>query len=93
MIRRPPRSTLDRSSAASDVYKRQVIVAHEDHKIGGLGGEITSIIMQNCFNVLDAPVLVAASKNTPVGFSHIYEKAILINSEDIYNTAKEVFNF
>src|SRR5678809_1139538 len=25
MIRRPPRSTLDRSSAASDVYKRQVI--------------------------------------------------------------------
>ena len=25
MIRRPPRSTLDRSSAASDVYKRQLI--------------------------------------------------------------------
>ena len=24
MIRRPPRSTLDRSSAAADVYKRQV---------------------------------------------------------------------
>ena len=27
MIRRPPRSTLDRSSAASDVYKRQ---EHDD---------------------------------------------------------------
>ena len=26
MIRRPPRSTLDRSSAASDVYKRQHIL-------------------------------------------------------------------
>ena len=26
MIRRPPRSTLDRSSAASDVYKRQELV-------------------------------------------------------------------
>ena len=26
MIRRPPRSTLDRSSAASDVYKRQFIL-------------------------------------------------------------------
>src|SRR5678810_291455 len=25
MIRRPPRSTLDRSSAASDVYKRQIM--------------------------------------------------------------------
>ena len=27
MIRRPPRSTLDRSSAASDVYKRQLLGA------------------------------------------------------------------
>src|SRR5678810_922699 len=26
MIRRPPRSTLDRSSAASDVYKRQAAI-------------------------------------------------------------------
>mgnify|MGYP003381335506 CR=1 FL=1 len=26
MIRRPPRSTLDRSSAASDVYKRQAFI-------------------------------------------------------------------
>ena len=31
MIRRPPRSTLDRSSAASDVYKRQDI----DHCLDG----------------------------------------------------------
>ncbi len=28
MIRRPPRSTLDRSSAASDVYKRQIWAKH-----------------------------------------------------------------
>ena len=27
MIRRPPRSTQSRSSAASDVYKRQIIIA------------------------------------------------------------------
>ena len=26
MVRRPPRSTLDRSSAASDVYKRQGVL-------------------------------------------------------------------
>ena len=32
MIRRPPRSTLDRSSAASDVYKRQDVcdIAFQD---------------------------------------------------------------
>ena len=33
MIRRPPRSTLDRSSAASDVYKRQ----KDDKKTTELG--------------------------------------------------------
>src|SRR5665648_794959 len=31
MIRRPPRSTLSSSSAASDVYKRQVMV-HDPHE-------------------------------------------------------------
>ena len=31
MIRRPPRSTLDRSSAASDVYKRQLLKAGTEH--------------------------------------------------------------
>ena len=30
MIRRPPRSTLDRSSAASDVYKRQTIPVRQE---------------------------------------------------------------
>ena len=33
MIRRPPRSTLDRSSAASDVYKRQAQERGEDSRI------------------------------------------------------------
>ena len=36
MIRRPPRSTLDRSSAASDVYKRQGMALVE--AVGQRGG-------------------------------------------------------
>ena len=39
VIRRPPRSTLDRSSAASDVYKRQ----HIEH---GLAGEQLKLVEQ-----------------------------------------------
>ena len=39
MIRRPPRSTLDRSSAASDVYKRQAgAMAHQRQRGGGVVG-------------------------------------------------------
>src|SRR5450756_3114039 len=33
MIRRPPRSTQSRSSAASDVYKRQVLIPHPRYTI------------------------------------------------------------
>ena len=42
MIRRPPRSTLDRSSAASDVYKRQahpVVLMH----VARLRGHLTDV--------------------------------------------------
>ena len=38
MIRRPPRSTLDRSSAASDVYKRQEDTDTTGIVTGGLAG-------------------------------------------------------
>ena len=48
MIRRPPRSTLDRSSAASDVYKRQGLKAAgvtcaiegDDLVVEGSGGKV-----------------------------------------------------
>ena len=36
MIRRPPRSTLDRSSAASDVYKRQHPIREADLRARGV---------------------------------------------------------
>ena len=39
MIRRPPRSTLDRSSAASDVYKRQ------DERLGEELVELVGIVV------------------------------------------------
>src|SRR5665213_309135 len=37
MIRRPPRSTQSRSSAASDVYKRQLYVEYEKLRVDGFG--------------------------------------------------------
>ena len=40
MIRRPPRSTLDRSSAASDVYKRQILDWEEGREEGLRGDNL-----------------------------------------------------
>ena len=41
MIRRPPRSTLDRSSAASDVYKRQLQLHALGRVLPVLGCDVT----------------------------------------------------
>ena len=62
----------------------RILVAHEDHQLGGVGGEIAAIATEECFRWLDAPVMRIGSKNTPIGFSHILEKAILINADDIF---------
>ena len=46
MIRRPPRSTLDRSSAASDVYKRQALATIlEPLLIVAMGGVVMLIVL------------------------------------------------
>ncbi len=71
----------------------RVLVAHEDHLTGGVGGEVVSIIMQNAFQYLDAPVLRVGSRNSPVGFSPVLEKAILLNAEDVYTKAKELISY
>ena len=43
MIRRPPRSTLDRSSAASDVYKRQVTTCNYEEVFVAHWGKVTKL--------------------------------------------------
>ena len=47
----------------------RVLILHEDTLIGGIGGEIAAWIAENCFSILDAPVMRCASLDTPVPFS------------------------
>ena len=65
MIRRPPRSTLDRSSAASDVYKRQVAEvgveeAQVEHR-AVVDGQVLGVTVEaQRVGVVDHVVAVAA---------------------------------
>ena len=55
----------------------RVIVLHEDCLLGGIGGEISALIMENCFEFLDAPVSRIGSMDTPVPFAVDLEKQFL----------------
>lgn len=47
----------------------RVLILHEDTLTGGIGGEIAAWIAENCFSLLDAPVMRCASLDTPIPFS------------------------
>ena len=57
----------DKEAIIKSVNKTgKAIVLHEDTLIGGFGGELASVISENCFENLDAPVVRCASLDTPV---------------------------
>ena len=71
MIRRPPRSTLDRSSAASDVYKRQqkgriVVVVDPQPEPGAQVLDLGAVE-----KTLPARDLVGNLRLAPVSYTHL----------------------
>ena len=72
---------LDKNAIFNSVRKtNRVLILHEDSLTGGIGGEISSLINENCFEDLDAPILRCASLDTPVPFAHELEAQYLANN-------------
>ena len=73
---------LDKESIFSSVKKtNKVLILHEDCLTGGIGGELSALINEYCFENLDAPVLRCASMDTPVPFAVELENQFLPLSE------------
>ena len=71
---------LDKDSIFKSVKKtNRVLIVHEDCLTGGIGGEISSLINENCFEYLDAPIVRCASLDTPVPFAADLEEQFLAN--------------
>src|SRR5428012_5802 len=71
MIRRPPRSTQSRSSAASDVYKRQAAVSITDtlgNNIVTINGPVTAVgaLTISATNLLNINGPLSSASNTGV---------------------------
>lgn len=84
----------DREAVIASVKKTgKALVVHEDTITGGFGGEIVSVIADECFRWLDAPVKRVAAKDAPVPFAPALENAVLPQESDITNVLEELAAF
>lgn len=70
----------------------RILILHEDTLTGGLGGEIAAWIAENCFSLLDAPVMRCASLDTPIPFSIELEKNFLAKNR-LNETIEKLLNY
>lgn len=85
---------LDEETILKSIKKtNKVLIVHEDKVFGGFGGELSALITEKAFSLLDAPIKRVGSPFTPVGFNRILERAILPNVDRIYTAAIELIEF
>ena len=69
---------LDTEAIYKSVKKTgRAIIYQEDSLFGGVASDISSMIMENCFEYLDAPVKRVASLETPIPFTKALEDQYL----------------
>ncbi len=75
---------LDTNLILGSVRKTEhVVIAQEAIRRGGVASDITSIIQEQAFDYLDAPIEIIAGRNIPTPFNLNLEKLVVPNVEDI----------
>ena len=81
----------DADSVAASVKKTNRIVSVEEGwPFAGIGAEIAAIVMEECFDWLDAPLKRVAGKDVPLPYAANLERLALPQVEDIVAAAREV---
>jgi 2-oxoisovalerate dehydrogenase E1 component len=71
----------------------RLLVAHEEHKTSGYAGEICARVNEECFELLDAPVLRVASKDTHVAYCPDLEEVILPQVSDVTEALRKLVKY
>jgi pyruvate/2-oxoglutarate/acetoin dehydrogenase E1 component len=80
---------LDKETIIESVRKTEhVVIAQEAIRRGGVASDIASIIQEEAFDYLDAPIEIVAGKNTPIPFSSKLEQASIPQEQDIVEAVK-----
>ena len=82
---------IDRDTIISSVKKTsRCVTVEEGFPFASIGSEISSIIMQEAFDYLDAPVKKLASIDSPLPYAANLESLALPKTHNIIEAVKEV---
>ena len=82
---------LDADGILASVRKtHRCIIIEDDWEFGGFAGEIVSIVQEQAFDDLDAPVLRCSGANVPMPYAGALEQAALPQEADIVRMALEL---
>jgi pyruvate dehydrogenase E1 component beta subunit len=80
---------LDKATIFASVEKtNRVIVTDEEVRRGGSSAEIASLIAEECFDALDAPVKRVAAANVPMPFSPELEKLVVPKADNLVTAVR-----
>ena len=81
----------DSATVADSIKKTNRIVSVEEGwPFAGIGAEIAAVVMEECFDWLDAPLKRVTSKDVPLPYAANLERLALPQVEDIVAAAHEV---
>ncbi len=82
---------LDRETLAASVRKtHRVVVAQEGPMRGSTGAWLAWVIMEDCFDDLDAPIVRVAGSNIPIPFSPPLEAFATPDAAAVVNAVRQV---
>lgn len=84
---------LDKDTIVNSVKKTgRAIILQEDSLFGGIASDISAILMEDCFQYLDAPVKRVASMETPIPFISQLENQYLAKGR-FENELRKLLNY
>ncbi len=82
---------LDKQTIIDSVKKTgRLVIMNEDPKTGSAAGEISAIVAEEAFDLLDAPIKRVCAPDTPVPSSEVLEKFWMPDEEDLIEAVTEI---
>ena len=82
---------LDTQTVINSVKKtNRCVTVEEGFPVCSIGNYVSSVLMQQAFDYLDAPVINCSGKDVPMPYAANLEKLALVTTEDVMTAAKSV---